>query len=166
MTPRLVLMRIAAIMAAIMMLAGCGQRELCYDHSHGSPIDVTFDWSLAPDASPSTMVVWAFPDDGSQGQRFEFPFDRRSSSSVIKLTPGTYSLLCYNGDTEFNREGGYTLSDLHILTEGYSLLAPLNRTEEAPRPPLTANEPVRSPASHLYSHTLESPITKIGRAHV
>lgn len=54
-----VLRTVAALMAAaVMMLCGtaCNERELCYDHTHASPVDVEFDWTEAPDAAPVTMV--------------------------------------------------------------------------------------------------------------
>lgn len=142
-------------------VAGCEQRELCYDHSHGAEVDLFFDWSMEPDANVSTMVVWAYPDDGSQGQRFEFDASRTRSSEgyTIKLPPGTWRLTCYNGNTENNREQGKLPGDLQITTFEHSLLAPLNRSGNAPRPPLTENQPVRSPASHIYAADAEEPLT-------
>lgn len=153
------LLRTMALTVASLLWHGCDQRELCYDHSHGVPVEVTFDWSAAPDAAPSTMVVWAFPADGTDGQRFELPVARRSASSHIRLTPGSYTLLCYNGSTDLNREGGMCFDDLYITTAGYSLLGPLNRSDKAPRPSDTEDEPVRTQADHLYCHTLQQPLT-------
>lgn len=51
--------------------SGCSQRELCYDHSHASPVTVIFDWSKAPEAAPETMVVWFFSVDTDESYRFE-----------------------------------------------------------------------------------------------
>lgn len=131
---------------------GCERRELCYDHSHGITVNITFDWRLAPDAAPSTMVVWAFPTDGSQGIRHEFT-SRLRGNCTLKLPPGSYRLVCFNGNTEENIERGSRFDDFRLTTDGQYLLAPLSRQDDAPRPGNTEGQPVRSPAAHLYAHT-------------
>lgn len=148
-------------MLVLTAIAGCDQRELCYDHTHGANVDLFFDWSLEPDAEVSTMVVWAYSDNGSEGLRFEFDATRTrvSEGYTIKLPPGTWRLTCYNGNTENNREQGKLPGDLQITTFEHSLLAPLNRSDNAPRPPLTEDQPVRSPASHIFAADAEKPLT-------
>lgn len=37
---------------AVVILASCRHKELCYDHPHGMEVNVVFDWSEAPDATP------------------------------------------------------------------------------------------------------------------
>lgn len=154
----------------LVAFAGCEQRELCYDHSHGAEVDLFFDWSLEPDADVSTMVVWAYSDNGSEGLRFEFDAlptkADPSAGHIIKLPPGTWRLTCYNGNTEHNQEQGKLPGNLLITTYDYSLLAPLGKSGDAPRPPLTENQPVRSPGSHLYAaNSIETIVVKETDAH-
>lgn len=163
MTKRTFRCMIRSICAVILctLFAGCDQRDLCYDHSHGISISIHFDWSLAPEANPSTMVVWAFPTDGSKGSRFEFLDCRNNPDHEIKLPAGSYKMICHNGDTEFNNESGSTYYDYRLTTDEYSLLAPLNRDGTAPRPTDTEDEPVRTPASHVYAHSSDEILTVV-----
>ncbi len=57
-----------SVAAAIMLAASCRHKDLCYDHTHMVDLRVDFDWSLAPSAQPSTMVLCLFPTDGGQGR--------------------------------------------------------------------------------------------------
>lgn len=158
------LVRLAVVMLCAIFI-GCHERELCYDHSHVSPVYVSFDWSEAPDASPRTMVVWFFPVDGSQGRRYELldntryraagskntdsPFD-----SQIMVPPGEYYVLCHNGSTENNMECGYSFENYTLSTSEDDLLSPLNRTQTAPRPDDTDSQPVRRPADEVWADAL------------
>lgn len=143
--------RLIIICLTIIGLQGCEQRELCYDHSHGAILDIEFDWSQEPDAEPATMVVWAFPEDGGDGTRAEFSNIQKDGKYQMRVSPGKYVLVCYNGETEFNHELGKTLDELTITTYESTLLAPLNRgSENAPRPPFTDGQEVRNEASHIY----------------
>ena len=63
--------RLMLLLCFAAAMAACDHRELCYDHSHWVDLTVDFDWSEAPDARPSTMVVILFPADGSEGRRSE-----------------------------------------------------------------------------------------------
>lgn len=152
----------AALFAAL-VLAGCQGRELCYDHSHKVAVSIEFDWSLAPDASPETMVVWFFPVDGSQGLRFELIGDghasRNSLDAVVKVPPGTYRMVCHNGSTEFNVEQGTGIDDYVVTTYNVEVLSAMNNRNESA--PLPVDMPVRSQASTLYAHTLDEPMTVV-----
>ena len=55
-----------SVAAAIMLAASCRHKDLCYDHTHMVDLRVDFDWSLAPSAQPSTMVLCLFPTDGGR----------------------------------------------------------------------------------------------------
>lgn len=163
-------MRINAIptfLAAILMplWCACSQRELCYDHSHTLDVEVVFDWSMEPDANPETMVVWAFPADGSQGLRTEFSMRTRDGAHHIKLEPGTYHLLTYNGATDLNIEWGSTLGNIRLTTYEVGVLEPLNRSENAPRPAGSESQPTRAESNHIFRHLIEEPLT-VERAHI
>lgn len=144
-------------------LSGCSQRDLCYDHSHVSPVTLEFDWSLAPDAAPNTMVVWFFSVSTGESYRFELSdggTDTRSNfDSRIKVRPGTYRVLCHNGTTDNNSEDGSTFEEYRILTYGDAVLSPMNRSENAPLPDGADSQPVRAAASTVYAHSLDETVT-------
>lgn len=151
-----VLLRVLFIMS-MTVFSACSQRELCYDHPHSVSVNIEFDWSEATDATPSTMVVYFFPVDNSQYTRFELTnegYDTGNGfNSTIKVATGTYRVVCHNGDTNNNLEKGEIFSEYQITTTDEDLLAPLKRSDEAPRPETTENQPVHAQASTLYSYT-------------
>ncbi len=168
MSPRRLQINLAALWPLLplllsLTLGSCEQRPLCYDHSHHSPVDITFDWSAAPDADPSTMVVWFFPVDGTAGSRYELTKNPATSrtefNSTLKVPPGEYFVVTHNGDTDNNSERGNTFDSYCLLTYEDRLLSPMNRTDEAPRPSDTESQPIRAEASALYAHTLTEKIT-------
>lgn len=144
-------------------LTGCEQRELCYDHSHVSPVFIEFDWSLAPEATPNTMVVWFFSTTTRERYRFELTGDGTSSRSDfdcrIMLRPGNYRVLCHNGTTDNNSEDGDTFYEYNLVTYDDAVLAPLNRSDKAPLPGDADHQPVRAMASIVYAHTLDETVT-------
>lgn len=168
-THLMLIARIALIVALMTATCGCEERPLCYDHSHKSPVNIEFDWSLAPEAEPSTMVVWFFPVDGSAGHRYEIIGDGRSSragfNTSLNVPEGTYRMVCHNGNTDNNIERGHTLSGYEITTYEDNVLSGLsNRADNAPRPDDTESQPVRAQASTLYAHTHEQTITIVANA--
>lgn len=144
-------------------LMSCSQRELCYDHSHVSPVVLEFDWSQAPDATPNTMVVWFFSASSKERYRFELTdggtTTRSQFDSRIKIRPGTYHVLCHNGTTDKNSEEGGTFDDYRIVTYSDAVLSPMNRGENAPLPDGADSQPVRASASTVYAHTLGELVT-------
>lgn len=144
-------------------LTGCDQRELCYDHSHVSPVTVEFDWSLAPDATPNTMVVWFFSTTTNERYRFELTGDGTASrsqfDSSIKVRPGTYRVLCHNGTTDNNSERGTSFEEYCLVTYDDAVLAPMNRQDNAPLPDGADEYPVRAMASTVYAHTLDETVS-------
>lgn len=151
------------LLPLLLAATGCDHRDLCYDHRHMAEVRIEFDWAEAPEASPATMVVWFFPTDGSQGFRYElFPSDddtRSTFDAQIMVPPGTYNVLCHNGSTENNTEHGTSFQDYVLKTFDDGLLSPLNRSEEAPRPDASGDEPVRASCSELWTHTLPDALT-------
>lgn len=151
------------VLLSLLCLTGCEQRELCYDHSHVSPVVIEFDWSLAPEATPNTMVVWFFSTTTPERYRFELTGDGTASRSQfdsrIMVRPGTYRVLCHNGTTDNNSENGDTFYEYNLVTYDDAVLAPLNRSENAPLPGDADNQPVRAQASTVYAHTLDETVT-------
>lgn len=57
----------------ILLLTSCEHKDLCYDHSDATEIQVVFDWTNAPDATPETMRLYLFPVGGGTPHTYEFP---------------------------------------------------------------------------------------------
>lgn len=55
---------LAAGAAALLLLAACDKKELCYEHPHNALVQVEFDWTEAPKANPATMSLYLFPEGG------------------------------------------------------------------------------------------------------
>jgi len=152
----------AALILSVLCFAGCSQRELCDDHLHTTSVQIKFDWTDAQDAAPKTMVVYFFPTDNSLYTRVELTGDgaasRAAFNTTVKIPAGTYRVVCHNGDTETNKEQGDIFNNYHLTTYDVSLLAPIKRTIDAPRPDETEDQPVRAQASTLYSYTVSEPV--------
>lgn len=154
----------SAFLLVLLCLTGCMQRELCYDHSHVSPVMIEFDWSRAPEAKPNTMVVWFFSVSSGERYRFELIGDGATTysrfDSRIKVHPGTYRVLCHNGTTDNNSEEGETFDDYRIVTYNEAILSPMDRSDDgAPLPDGADGQPVKAPASTVYAHTLDEVVT-------
>ena len=91
-------MRTAYIILLLLIsaLMSCTHKELCYDHSHIVSLDVKFDWSNAPDASPKSMSLYLFSEDGTKPQRYELS---GREGGRIRLSRGVYHAVCLNSDT-------------------------------------------------------------------
>ena len=84
------------LLMLICIFASCTHKELCYDHSHIVSLDVKFDWSNAPDASPESMSLYLFSEDGTKPQRYELS---GREGGTIRLSRGVYHAVCLNSDT-------------------------------------------------------------------
>lgn len=93
----------AFLILLIEFLTSCEHKDLCYDYPHRQNVEVTFDWSEAPDANPSTMSLYLFPENGGAPQRYEFT-DR--NGGCISVAAGTYDAICVNSDKETHRING------------------------------------------------------------
>lgn len=80
-----------------LVLCSCQHKELCYDHSHTIYAKISFDWTKAPEASPETMSLYLFSEDGTDPQRYEFV---GRDGGTIRVVPGVYQAICLNSDTE------------------------------------------------------------------
>lgn len=120
--------------------ASCSHKDLCYDHSHIVELNVIFDWSEAPDATPRTMVLQLFELDGSHYNRYEFG---STKGGIIRVRAGAYRMLFHNGDMENVVESGSRYEEYVVMTVDRELLAPIGRASEAPRPGDAEKQPVR-----------------------
>ncbi len=84
------------ILLALLVCAGCQQKELLEKADVESDVSVKFDWTAAPGASPSKMTLYLFPEQGGQPQRYGF--DNADGGKIV-VPVGTYDALAVNGDT-------------------------------------------------------------------
>lgn len=145
--------------AGILLAASCRHKDLCYDHSHMVDVRVAFDWSLAPSAEPSTMVLSLFPTDGGQGvRRLEFA-DR--AGGVIRIPAGSYCAVCHNGASAVLSSRGTTFDTYEIYTMETSLLSPMGIYTDRSTPSPT-DDPVREAPETLWSDSAEGLIVLPG----
>lgn len=139
---------IYAIMIAAVFMPGCEHNELCYDHTHVTELNVEFDWSQAPDADPSTMVVHFFRPDGSLYRRVEFT---QRTGGRVRLEAGEYRILFHNGNMETVYELGNSHSDYALSGVSRSILEPMGREGDAPRPPESADQLIFSAPDQVWA---------------
>lgn len=65
----------------VFLLASCEHKELCYDHSHTVDVRVVLDWKNAVEASPSSMRLYLFPQDGGMSFHTGLP------TVVVEISP-------------------------------------------------------------------------------
>lgn len=97
-------------LAAVVALAGCNHKELCYHHPHTARVRVVYDWVNAPDADPDGMCVWFYPEDGSTPVRVDFS---GTDGGYVELATGRYTAITFNNDTEAVQFGGSGSFDTH-----------------------------------------------------
>ncbi|MDE7380994.1 MAG: DUF5119 domain-containing protein [Muribaculaceae bacterium] len=78
-----------------MMLTSCRHKDLCYDHSHRSSVRVVFDWEEAPDANPTSMLSYFFPE--YDGEPMIYTFAGREGGN-ISIPFGNYNSITISGD--------------------------------------------------------------------
>lgn len=140
----------AVVVLAALLLTSCEHKDLCYDHSHTAEIRVVFDWKNAPDATPETMRLYLFPEEGGKPQAYEFT-DYRGGH--VNVRAGRYKALCVNSDTESVLYRGIDSFDSF---EAYAPDGVLNvRSSSVPRAEGTSGERIVKSPDRLYSARLE-----------
>ena len=122
-------------------------RDLCYDHSHISNLQVGFDWQEVPEMHPKGMTVLFYDtkQDYQEPERYDFA---GTEGGTARLLTGSYRALAYNYDTEtILYRGSESLSTLEAYTRNSSVeegtqLAPFTRGQSMPRAVGTENEQV------------------------
>ena len=140
--------------AALLAFSSCEHKELCYNHAHVVNLHVVFDWAKAPDASPESMSLYLFPEDGSEPMRYEFV---GRDGGTIRVPIGAYDAIGLNSDTEgvyyrnTERFGTFeaTTQPTDLLSAGLNGL--VSRTENAPRAEGSEEERIALPADRLWS---------------
>ncbi|MDE5843535.1 MAG: DUF5119 domain-containing protein [Muribaculaceae bacterium] len=135
------------------VLTSCHHKELVYPDASRSRLEVVFDWSNAPDASPAAMAFYLYDRQGASPVRFIF---QNKTGGQIHVPSGDYFAMCLNADLTdwavIEREesmGDYKVSTLdaeHLTAMGIS-------TRGIPRAPESENERIASTPGMLWSAT-------------
>lgn len=150
----------AFLILLIEFLTSCEHKDLCYDHPHRQNVEVTFDWSEAPDANPSTMSLYLYPENGGAPQRYEFT-DR--NGGCISVAAGTYDAICVNSDKEIHRiNGKETRKSFEVTSAETRVLQGLlaSMAQSAPRATDGSKERVMSEPEMLWSAHAERLVIK------
>lgn len=159
-------MLMAFMLVAYMLgICSCDHKDLCMNHSHMVDVDVSFDWSYAPDADPVAMVVQFFRvDDGRQCYRCEFSPARKGETGrglikggKVRIPAGEYRILFHNNDIERMDERGDTYAGYEVVSLEQSLLEPMDRGAlgAPPRPGDTGEAPVRGAVGDVWGGRCE-----------
>lgn len=148
--------RVAKILSAALLLgaASCEHKDLTYETARTADVDVVFDWREAPDASPASMSLYLFPQQGGEALRYEFI---GREGGTIRVPVGNYDAICLNSDTEglVYRNGErfesfeVTSQTTDLLSTGLTGLGV--RSDTAPRAEGTEDERVALAADTLWS---------------
>lgn len=147
------LFNIVWMASVILALASCQHKELCYDHSHVINVDITFDWTKAPDAQAESMSLYLFSEEGTDPQRYEFV---GKEGGTIRVVPGVYHAICLNSDTEeIAHRNTDHFSTYTLTTEATNLLAGMSSlglvSSSAPRVKGTEDQSVKAPSEKLWT---------------
>ena len=137
--------------AGLFLLTGCQHKELCYNHNHTVQVNVVFDWTKSPGADPKSMVVYLFPEDGSDPLLYQLS---GAAGGTITVPLGRYQMLALNSDTEsILYRGAGLLSSFEIYTrdENISTGMGLSEQSEVPRASGTEQEPVKLAPDMVWS---------------
>lgn len=161
MSIRRILARIAspaattAAAALMVLVASCDHRELCYDHSHWLDLNVAFDWSSAPEASPQYMVLYLFPVDGGEPIRYELA---GHEGGKIRVPAGEYHTVTFNGDLYSQDELGDSYDNFRISSPPGEIISLFSRkiSQQPPRAEGTDGQPVMTSPAMMWSARSEN----------
>jgi len=144
---------VLGLMLAV-VLAGCDQRELCYDHNHTANVRIAFDWQYAQKANVEGMTVLFYNEDDPSADPIRYDF-AGSEGGMVKLQPGKWRVVAYNNDTEtILLRGLASPSTLEAYTRESSIeegTQIYTRGDAMPRAKNTESEPVILEPDPLYA---------------
>ena len=122
------------------------QPDLVYPDDHTQPsyvsasVNVSFNWSKAPDADPKEMSLISFR---GAAQPVQFQFVGREGGSLM-LSEGERSFLAYNSDNEYYTRGG-SWADFEVFsnqTDLHTFSRMFASTRSVPKTRGTEDQPV------------------------
>ena len=139
--------------AAAWMAAAC-HKELCYDHSHETMMEVRFDWSLNPPEESPSMHLALLPTGEEQRDRVEQAFDDPAGGHIV-LSRGRYHALAFNRDGDGielyldSYDGAYVTTSTTDVVSASTFFG----TKSAPLPAGSEGHSVRQQPSLFYADT-------------
>lgn len=118
-----------------LLFSSCDHREFLYEEpSSRAILEVEFDFSDYPGASPEGMTVIFYRKGSSRPSTYEF---KGSSGGKVNLAPGVYKAICHNNDSDRHGyisthsydEMGIRVIDNRDAAERYGLPAEALRNE-------------------------------------
>ncbi|MCC8036949.1 MAG: DUF5119 domain-containing protein [Bacteroidales bacterium] len=142
------------LLLLLLLYSSCDHKELCYDHVHGTKIQLEYDWSAAPEAQPRGMCAFFYPDE-PEGEVLRYDFTGRDGGEIT-VPVGSYQVIAYNNDTEATQFQGWgSLSTHEAFTREGNVLEPVlgSGVYQAPRATGSENEPVVIQPDMVWSAT-------------
>lgn len=110
------------------LATSCNTDELCYNHPHDGKFYIHFDWSDAPEATPSGMRVWFYPLTGADS----YTVDLSATDDNVEIRELDYHILAHNNGTEWLTFTGTDAYHTHtITTRDGGLLEPMGAAYRA-----------------------------------
>lgn len=103
------------LMAGVLLaLSSCRHKDLCYEETTTSQIEVVFDWCKAPTAKVASMRIFLYPSGGGSVITYEFA---NMQGGFVRLPEGDYRAICINSDTEaMHYKDIHTFEDFQVFT--------------------------------------------------
>lgn len=93
-------MHILLLSLAALCFTSCEYKDLCYDHSHVTNLNITYNWNTCPEANPSGMSLYFYDLEAVKDvERYDLS---GRDGGTVRLPIGSYELITYNNDTEAN----------------------------------------------------------------
>lgn len=109
--PHTAMSRLSLPLLLLLALTACQKDLVRWPYYQKTHFTVAFDWTAAPSAQPSEMMLVMFAENG--GRPLDYGFAGHAGGQ-LDLAAGNYKALAYNGDTE-------TLTGLGTTWENYEL---------------------------------------------
>ena len=140
--------------AVITLLTSC-HKDLCYDHTHDSRLEVRFDWSRSTPDGATAMRAYLFPKQGGKALTADFA---GTNGGMMDANYGGYSAIGVSqpdGTTQIvadKYEDAYAIaSETELVSE-----KSFGISTKAPMPNGAEDETVRMQPSYLYADTCSS----------
>ena len=136
---------------AMLISGSCTHKDLNEDAptTIADNVEVVFDWSKAPDAKASTMILYLYSDSHEVMQHWF----SNNSGGIIKSYGGKHTAVCHSNDDPYTHylRNQDSHNDIEIYTDETAVLVGQGiSTQGIPRPEGTKNEPLRVPPTMIY----------------
>ena len=140
--------------AVITLLTSC-HKDLCYDHTHDSRLEVRFDWSRSTPDGATAMRAYLFPKQGGKPLTADFA---GTNGGMMDANYGGYSAIGVSQPDETTRIVADRYEDAYAIASETELVSEksFGAATKAPMPNGAEDETVRMQPSFLYADTCSS----------